>query len=391
MMTKIENKNNNLFKWATKELSQDAIVAWLLNDDEIGYDLIKDMCPSLKNVDFDIENITTQKYSIDVLVELSVLGTSEKIAVIIEDKTDTYIHDQQMLRYIEKVSKEKKKYKKIIYVLFKTGCIYKWEREHYSSLIKKIGKGKRFFGIGDLNDRIDEKLIISGTYNENSIEIKDDVDVEIEEIYSLDKFKKFIERYKSKNKLFDEYYFFISNESNINPTDDDENYHIANSVSDSKGVKLRMIRPGGAGKREYEFCFCSEDFYSLEVEDTTKIKKISDNFLILPFIRKKTDDDKITYLYAINYNLIGNKNKLHGYVPYNQLKLKSKNEFKEFKNRVASYAGKIGSDKIDFKISDSDKDNRLLVLSFEENEVNQKHIEKLLAIAYELAKYIREG
>ena len=52
MMTKTENTNNNLFKWATKELSQDAVLAWLLNDDEIGNALIKDMCPSLKNVDF---------------------------------------------------------------------------------------------------------------------------------------------------------------------------------------------------------------------------------------------------------------------------------------------------------------------------------------------------
>lgn len=41
MMTKTENRSNNLFKWATKELSQDAIHAWLLNDNEIGYNLIK--------------------------------------------------------------------------------------------------------------------------------------------------------------------------------------------------------------------------------------------------------------------------------------------------------------------------------------------------------------
>lgn len=126
------------------------------------------MCPSLKSVDFEIENITTQKYSIDVLVELCVLGTGEKIAVIIEDKTDTYIHDHQMLRYLEKISNEKKgkkeKYSKIIYVLFKTGCIYKWEQENYSSWISRINKinnPEREFAKGELDDKLDNGLIIS--------------------------------------------------------------------------------------------------------------------------------------------------------------------------------------------------------------------------------------
>lgn len=149
-----------------------------------------------------------------------------------------------------------------------------------------------------------------------------------------------------------------------------------------------MIRPGGAGKREYEFCFCSEEFYSLEVEDTSKIEKISDNFLILPFIRKKKDE---TYLYAINYNLIGNKDKLHGYIPYNQLKLSSKQRFEKFKKNVNSYARELGSGYIDFQISNDTKENRLLVLSFEDEVVSEENIKKLLNLAFKLAKRIREG
>lgn len=394
MMTKKDNKENNLFKWATRELSQDAILAWILNYDEIGKELIKDICPILKDSNIKIENITTQKYSIDVLVEL-IVDTGDKIAVIIEDKTDTYIHDHQMLRYIEKVSQEREKkkykYKKIIYVLFKTGCIYEWEKEHYSSLKTKISEGKRSFYTNDLNDRIDEKLIISGTYNEKPIIIKEGVDVKIEEIYTLEKFKKFIERYKNRDDLFREYYWFISKESNNKTSDDDENYRIANFVSNSKDITLRMIRPGGAGKREYDFCFCSKDLYNLEKEDTSKIEQISENFLILPFIKKKIDDNKIKYQYAINYNLIGDKNKLHGYIPYNRLKLPPNHKFKEFKKKVTVYAGELGSDGIDFQISNSSKDNRLLVLSFEEDQINDTNIKKLLDLALNLAKRIKKG
>ena len=397
MMTKTENKNNNLFKWATKELSQDAILAWLLNDDEIGYDLIKDMCPSLKSVDFEIENITTQKYSIDVLVELSLLGTSEKIAVIIEDKTDTYIHDHQMLRYIKKISEDKKNYSQVIYVLFKTGYIYQWEKEHYSSWqdrIKEIEEdGKRSFSKENLNDKLDGGLIISGTYVDKPIEIKKKLDVKIEEIYTLDKFKEFIELFKNKNKLLEHFYRFISDESNENHNVDDENYNTAKFVSKNNNVELRMIRPGGAGKREYEFCFCSEDFYSLEVEDTTEIEKISDNFLILPFIRKKTDDDKITYLYAINYNLIGDISELHGYIKYEQLKLsdEQKRMFQEFKFQVGNYAKGLKAKKTEFQLSKDTRKNRLLVLSFEDEVVSEENIKKLLDLAFELAKRIKEG
>ena len=391
MMTKTENKNNNLFKWATKELSQDAILAWLLNDDEIGYDLIKDMCPSLKNVDFDIENITTQKYSIDVLVELCVLGTGEKIAVIIEDKTDTYIHDHQMLRYIEKISNEKEKYKKIIYVLFKTGCIYKWEREHYSSWISRINSinnPEREFDEGKLDDKLKNGLIISGIHQDKKIGINKDIEVQIEKIYTLKDFKYFLKSIQNQEKVLEHFCEFIANEKNKNCEDDDNNYDCAKRVLAGSNVQLRMIRPGGAGKREYEFCFCSEEFCSLEVEDTSKIEKISDNFLILPFIRKKKDE---TYLYAINYNLIGNKDKLHGYIPYSQLKLSSKQKFEEFKKKVNSYASELGSDHMDFQISNDTKENRLLVLSFEGEVVNEENIKKLLNLAFEIVNRIRKG
>lgn len=395
MMTKTENRNNNLFKWATKELSQDAILAWLLNDDEIGYDLIKDMCPSLKSVDFEIENITTQKYSIDVLVELCVLVTGEKIAVIIEDKTDTYLHDHQMLKYIEKISRENQ-YHKIIFVLFKTGNIFTWEKEHYLYWKKEIENGNRLFKSKKLVDSLDNGLIISGASIEKSIEISKKVDeIIIENIYSLENFQKFLHGTKERNEVLNHFLNFISNEKNTNCEDDENNYCIAKEViSDEKyqDVKLRMILPGGAGKREFEFCFCSNRFCSEKPRSTSEIEKISDNFLILPFIRKVVKNSNVTYQYTINYNLIGDLSKLHGFIKYDQLKLSSKQKeiFREFKIKVSDYAKKLKAKYEGFELSKDKRDSRLKVLSFKDTKVTKENINKLLNIAFELSKCISE-
>ena len=95
----------NLFEYAKKELTQDAVIAWLLESGNIGKALLLNMCPQLKN---DIQEngteieelvVNTQTESIDILVEVK-LSNGKTTAVIIEDKTDTYLHDFQMLKYI---------------------------------------------------------------------------------------------------------------------------------------------------------------------------------------------------------------------------------------------------------------------------------------------------
>lgn len=82
---------------------------------------------------------------------------------------------------------------------------------------------------------------------------------------------------------------------------------------------------------------------------------------------------------------------MHGYVPYNQLKLQSRRKLRESKNKASDYIAKTGTDGMDFKISVFDADNCLLLLSFIENEVNEKHIETLLTISLELSENIQEG
>lgn len=82
---------------------------------------------------------------------------------------------------------------------------------------------------------------------------------------------------------------------------------------------------------------------------------------------------------------------MHGYVPYNQLKLQSRRKLRESKNKASGYIAKAQTNGMDFKISDFDTANCLLLLSFVENEVNEKHIEALLTISFELSEYIQEG
>lgn len=173
------NENNNIFKWATKELSQDAIVAWLLADKTTGKLFVQSLlgknCPDK----FKIIDIETQKKSIDILVTIKVDDSYR--AIIIEDKTNSFLHDNQILRYIETVSAleyKGEKYQTIYYVLFKTGTVYEWEEKEYKrqrDLIEKIKSNKnKKITIDEINDYYrGTKIIISGTYNNAEINLTD--------------------------------------------------------------------------------------------------------------------------------------------------------------------------------------------------------------------------
>lgn len=112
-------KENNIFKFATKELSQDAFICWLINwinykqDNQQLYNKAqkilkhilecKEYEENLEN--FDIEIIKQYK-SIDVLVLLKEKNKGDiKYAIIIEDKTFTTEHDKQIKRYKDTIQK----------------------------------------------------------------------------------------------------------------------------------------------------------------------------------------------------------------------------------------------------------------------------------------------
>ncbi|MBQ3325010.1 MAG: PD-(D/E)XK nuclease family protein [Muribaculaceae bacterium] len=122
------NNSPNIFSYATSELSQDAIFAWLMqwsgpnnkdNDEElytIANSFIKMLFDDEEYVIHNIE-VGRQWQNIDLWAEVN-----DDAFLIIEDKTNTSIHDNQLERYKEIVEKEYEgKRDKLYFVYIKTG------------------------------------------------------------------------------------------------------------------------------------------------------------------------------------------------------------------------------------------------------------------------------
>lgn len=102
----------NLFSYATSELSQDAVICWMLdwinyNESEMknfAIDFIDEMFKlHHKYSDLsarDIEKLVIRKQykNIDILVEIY-FKTAERLDLIIEDKTNSIEHSNQLAKY----------------------------------------------------------------------------------------------------------------------------------------------------------------------------------------------------------------------------------------------------------------------------------------------------
>lgn len=155
--------NNNLFNFATSELSQDAFICWCAN-------AFNSNKPELKSMSIDFIHMLTERNdeinSVDVVRQFSknvqvdektlklkidvLLIINGEIAIIIEDKTYSSLHDSQISRYrmgLEALIKddglllpiEKKRFsyedvsfniKEIICVFLKTGEYYPEDEEN---------------------------------------------------------------------------------------------------------------------------------------------------------------------------------------------------------------------------------------------------------------------
>lgn len=121
------NKNNNIFTYATSELSQDAFLCWLFSyamkdaDDEpvlkeCAIDFLKLFIDDIKDGEVWVsEKPIRQHESIDVL-----LTVNDRYKVIIEDKTGTDEHDNQLNRYFKIIENEFEDYIPVG-VYYKTG------------------------------------------------------------------------------------------------------------------------------------------------------------------------------------------------------------------------------------------------------------------------------
>lgn len=189
-------KRPNIFDYATKELTQDAMICWFLeclNSEDDAYKNIGLSFVSFifKGIIYDKiisaellnENMPkTQHEKIDVYAEIVINGKTVH-PVIFEDKTHTYLHSDQMYKYIEKINNETTSKDgqnrftgytvgDILYVYFKTGFASEWERN-------------------DINNK------------KNAI-IKSIPEVSFKEIY-LEKMFDFLESIQTDDILFNDY------------------------------------------------------------------------------------------------------------------------------------------------------------------------------------------
>lgn len=121
---------NNLFTYATSELSQDAFICWLMSfamkDARIDNALrhcavafIKEFIPTLTNMkddDIVVTSIERQHGKIDVLLKIN-----DQYSVIIEDKINTRVHDNQLQKYKDFLVSEGTSPKSIYGIYYKTG------------------------------------------------------------------------------------------------------------------------------------------------------------------------------------------------------------------------------------------------------------------------------
>lgn len=105
------NLKNNLFDFATKELSQDAVICWILNwvnfpESEL-FELGKQLLSEINPNDLqygDAIKVLQQKEKADIVV---VIPTQKRV-IIIEDKVYSTEHDNQIEKYRETLSKVEK-------------------------------------------------------------------------------------------------------------------------------------------------------------------------------------------------------------------------------------------------------------------------------------------
>lgn len=149
----------NLFDYATKELSQDAFLRWLFENYNCENESVKNACRKLfdsftenKFKEKTITDLTTvaQWKNIDISIWFKIDGIEQLI--VIEDKTGSGIHDDQLARYEKEIighndfwrnEENRKRYNieryiekggNVFKVFYKTNIIDEWEAKHTEGL-----------------------------------------------------------------------------------------------------------------------------------------------------------------------------------------------------------------------------------------------------------------
>ena len=158
------NDYPNIFDYATKEFTQDAMICWLLNCKEtclpfLNEFIFKDNDEIKGEIEFEY-GPSKQISRIDVYANIEYNG--KYYPIIFENKSNTTIHDNQIERYCNQVYewyKEKSELDTIYFVYFKTGYMFYKEKELVEKEFNKIENKEKFniyinnIGVDKLTDR----------------------------------------------------------------------------------------------------------------------------------------------------------------------------------------------------------------------------------------------
>lgn len=149
--------SKNLFDYATKELSQDAMLCYLFanyNDSELSavvVDLLNNFCNLNPSSTKNINEIKIQKQwkKIDLRVDIEFKDKDKKpIALFIEDKTGSNEHNQ-LENYNQEIDNQRNDYE-IHKVYYKTSLILNEEEDRIKEANKKTDFHWQIFDIGEI-------------------------------------------------------------------------------------------------------------------------------------------------------------------------------------------------------------------------------------------------
>lgn len=158
-------KKDNIFQYATKELTQDAFLRWLLENHNSDYEDVRYMSNHLigsiigqaSNQSLNIEYVETrsQERKIDILAFMKI--NQEKYLIAIEDKTDSHEHDGQLDTYRNYLESKYSNYKKY-YIFYKTTPVFDDEISFIMS------RGWLVYDINHINKLFNDSKIIIKHY-----------------------------------------------------------------------------------------------------------------------------------------------------------------------------------------------------------------------------------
>ena len=304
----------NIFDYAKKELSQDAVITCILKEkDENAEKLIRLMLGANCPAKFEIKEVKNQVSKIDVLVTIEVedeKGSKHLEAIIIEDKTNTFLHDDQLKKYVDAIA-NRKTINKIYFVLFKTGDYYFWERDMYNEMQSNYKPTHK-------------KTIV---YKE----------------FLLNDFITFLSKANLKYGWIEDYRAHMGKPKGVTwCTDLTKNSDaFVTTITNGKWVggskNYKFGKAGGNGDKGYEL-------WLQGLCGSCGSKTVKDRYYLLPIVCLPTKNNNIVIKFNIHLNL--NPKSPHGYLPLGKCKKEiGSTEWDKYKKLqeqvIADYSGKL--------------------------------------------------